>query len=136
VTADLAARDLPSVADHLLMVLHRNPGKALTYPRLAHQLYGTPVDPLGDAEHDTTRRSAIRTCQEAVARLRDAGEAICGGEDGMWLAQTSAEAFTEYRRLRSRALGQIRRASKMKATAFKMQQAESRVEQTSMGLVA
>jgi hypothetical protein len=133
---DLAARDLPSKEDHLLMVLSRSRGAALTYPQLAHQLYGTPVDPLGDAEQNRKRRSAIRGCQEAVERLRDRGEAICGGEDGMWLAQGSADAFAEYRRLRSRALGQIGRASRMKRAAFAMQRAELAVEQTTLGLVA
>lgn len=129
-----------SLADRLMFILPRSEAKAATYAALAHELYGTPVHAPQGAEEARKRRSAIRACQQAVEVLRRRGEPVCGGDSGMWLATTSAEVFSEYRRLRRRAIGQLVNAAPLKKRAFAMRAAEQGIrvepepEQPTLGL--
>lgn len=105
---------------------------ALTQAQLASKLYGTPLGEPGDALAARRQRSAIRKVQEEIAALRDAGVPVVSDERGVWRAVTAQDALYAYRSLRSRALGQLRRAAAVKRTAFRMQRAEAHVETMSL----
>jgi hypothetical protein len=121
-------------ADFLEMLLPRRRDRAQTYVQLASRMYGDPLHPVTDVEK-RRQRSHIRHLYELVRELRLRGVPVCG-EDGLWRAETAAEAMDAYRSLRRRALNQIDTASALKATAFRMKQAEESVEPLTLGLVA
>lgn len=73
-----------------------------------------------------TRREA----EEAIRQARLAGEPICTGAEGVWLASSPAETLQAAQRLRHRALTQLVTARALRHTARRMQAA--RVEQTTL----
>ncbi|MEO7837626.1 MAG: hypothetical protein ABIS21_08315 [Acidimicrobiales bacterium] len=121
---------------NLADILPTSADTALTQPQLAAKLYGTTEHEGVDSQVNRRRSSAIRKVQEHIAALRDIGVPVVADERGVWVAQTSQEAILAYRSLRSRALGQLRRAAAVKRTAFRMQRAEAHVETMSLWDVA
>ena len=119
--------DIATSADFLEMLLPRRREDALTYQQLAHKMYGDPLYPV-IRDEKRAQRTHVRNLQRYVVDLRRRGVPVCGGDDGLWRAETAQDALDAYRALRSRALGQIRTAAALKATALRMQQAEESVE--------
>ena len=117
---------IATVADFLEMSLPRHREAALTYDQLAQRMYGDPAEPQ-TVQEKTAKRTHIRNLQDAVVELRNRGVPVCS-KRGLWRATTAAEAVETYRSLRRRALGQIGTAFALKATAFRMQQAEQKIE--------
>jgi hypothetical protein len=118
---------IATLNDFVAMSLPTRRDAALTYPQLAYKVFGDPLHPV-TADEKRSQRTHIRKLQEIVVELRRANVPVCGGSDGLWRAVTAADAWNEYRSLRSRALGQIRTAGALKRTALAMERAERSVE--------
>jgi alkanesulfonate monooxygenase SsuD/methylene tetrahydromethanopterin reductase-like flavin-dependent oxidoreductase (luciferase family) len=122
---------LPPPPDHLLMLL-QGADRPRTQAQLAHLMYGVPVKPVGNAEIDQERASAIRAVQEACEELRRRSVALCSSGQGMWVARSAEEALDTYRRNRARAIRQLVNNRHLLKAARRM----GDVQQTDLGLVA
>ena len=122
---------IATLADFVAMSLPTHRDKAITYPQLAHKVYGDPLHPLTPDEK-RQQRTHVRKLQEIVVELRRSGVPVCSSDMGLWRAVVAADALEAYRALRSRALGQIRTAGALKRTALAMERAERSVHQESL----
>ncbi len=92
----------------------------MTHAQIASRVHGTPVRPIGDAEEDRRRSSAIRSVQTDIGELRRRYLPVIPTGRGMWLARTPQEALEAARNLRSRAIHQIETAQALERAAERM----------------
>lgn len=94
--------DLPA-ADLVYVSLHVGRDAAVTLSDIAERL-------------NLSRRAV----EAAVEALRRGGTPVCSGSEGIWLTDSPDELIDQYRRLRRRALTQLRNLRAMQRTAARM----------------